>query len=65
MSRRETEPTPWRRSARCESGSCAEVKRDGDGVLIRSSLAPEAMIRLTDDEWQVFRAGVAAGDFDD
>ncbi|MCP2325034.1 hypothetical protein HDA40_003541 [Hamadaea flava] len=55
----------WRRAAGCESTSCAEVRRDGDDVLIRSSLAPAQMVRLTDEEWRVFRAGVAAGDFDE
>jgi len=54
----------WRRAAGCEATSCAEVRRDGDGVLIRSSLAPNETVRLTDEEWKVFRAGVAAGDFD-
>ena len=60
-----SERRQWRRAAGCESTSCAEVWRDGDGVLIRSSLAPAQTIRLTEDEWRVFRVGVAAGDFDE
>lgn len=65
MSKRETESTGWRRSSKCEAGTCAEVKFADDGVLMRSSLAPETMIRLTAREWDAFLAGVVAGDFDD
>jgi len=32
---------------------------------IRSSLEPDKVVSLTADEWAVFRAGVAAGDFDE
>ncbi|MEV0270977.1 DUF397 domain-containing protein [Hamadaea sp. NPDC050747] len=65
MSRRETEPTQWRRSSRCEAATCAEVSFEGSDVLIRSSLAPETVVRLTGEEWQAFRDGVVAGDFDE
>ncbi|WP_157545858.1 DUF397 domain-containing protein [Hamadaea tsunoensis] len=55
----------WRRARECESSSCAEVRRDGVTTQIRSSLEPEKVVSLTADEWAVFRAGVAAGDFDE
>jgi len=64
MSRRETESKGWRRGG-CESSACAEVKWDDGDVLIRSSLAPGDVVRLTGDEWVVFRTAVAAGDFDE
>lgn len=54
----------WRRARACESGCCAEVRRIGDRIELRSSLAPERVIELTDDEWRIFRRGVGAGDFD-
>jgi uncharacterized protein DUF397 len=54
----------WRRARACESGACAEIRRNGDRIELRSSLAPERVIELTDDEWRVFRRGVEAGDFD-
>jgi hypothetical protein len=55
----------WRRARACESTACAEVRRDGDRVLVRSSLDPKAVVAFTADEWSVFSAGVAAGDFDE
>lgn len=65
MSRRETESAQWRRSSKCEAGTCAEVKFEAGEVLLRNSTQPEIVVRLTDEEWRVFRAGVAAGDFDE
>ena len=54
----------WRRSSRCADGACAEVMDDGaGGVLLRSSLHQEVVVRLTVDEWSAFRAGVKRGDF--
>jgi uncharacterized protein DUF397 len=55
----------WRKSARCTDGTCVEVMDDGDGrVLMRSSLHPETVLRLTTAEWSAFLAGVTHGDFD-
>ena len=58
-----SEKGTWRRARTCESGTCAEVRRNGDRIELRSSLAPERVIALTEDEWQVFVRAVAAGDF--
>lgn len=60
-----SEMDAWRRARACESGACAEVRRNGDQVELRSSLAPERVIALTQQEWRVFRRGLAAGDFDE
>jgi hypothetical protein len=54
----------WRRARTCEAGTCAEVRRNGDRIELRSSLAPERVIALTEDEWQVFVRAVASGDFE-
>lgn len=53
----------WIRARRCEGGACAEVARDGRDVLLRSSLAPDVVVRLTREEFEAFRLGVLAGDF--
>lgn len=56
----------WQRSTRCAPGNCVEVARDleGDGVLVRSSLDPVAVVRFTRSEWVAFLAGAQAGEFD-
>lgn len=55
----------WRRSD-CADGACVEVKVDNGGeVLVRSSLRPAAVLRLSAHEWSAFLEGAARGDFDD
>lgn len=55
----------WHGGPRCESGACVEVAVDGDTVLVRSSMHPEATpVALSHDEWNVFIAGVKGGAFD-
>jgi hypothetical protein len=55
----------WRRSSRCESGSCVEVALAGDGVAIRDSKHPGgANLLFTRGEWEAFVEGVRAGDFE-
>jgi hypothetical protein len=58
-----SEKGTWRRARACEAGACAEVRRNGDRIELRSSLAPEQVIALTDEEWRVLSLGIAAGDF--
>jgi hypothetical protein len=53
----------WRR-ALCESTACAEVRRDGDAIMVRSSLRPDRIVVFTAEEWSAFCRGVASGDFD-
>lgn len=57
----------WRRSSRCDSGSCVEVAQDGDTVLIRDSKLGDdsPVLTFTREEWGAFRLGVLAGDFDE
>jgi hypothetical protein len=59
-----SEKGTWRRALACEAGTCAEVRRIGDRIELRSSLAPERVIALTEDEWRIFLRGAAAGDFE-
>jgi hypothetical protein len=59
------ERSGWRRSRRCDSGSCVEVMRADDGrILVRSSLRPDAVLRVGAAEWSAFLAGAVRGDFD-
>jgi len=54
----------WVRSSRCNSGFCVEVRRNPDGsVSIRNSTDPDRILTVTGAEWEMFRAGVAAGEF--
>jgi hypothetical protein len=55
----------WRRSTRCGSGSCVEVARLGDAILVRDSKNPEAgTLAFTEDEWAEFLNRIQAGHFD-
>jgi len=54
----------WHRSRRCESGNCVESVRNGDSVGLRRSVAPDAMLWLTSQQWSDFVAGVRQGEFD-
>jgi Domain of unknown function (DUF397) len=57
----------WDRSSRCAgNGSCVEVARLQDGVvLVRDAKQPESpeMLVFNRDQWRGFLAGIAAGDF--
>ena len=58
------EPT-WRTSKLCDSGACVEIGTLGESVLVRNSADPDGKhVTLTQDEWEVFVAGVKDGDFD-
>ena len=52
----------WQRS--CESGACIEAAAKGESVILRSSVAPEAILAFTRAEWQEFLAGAKQGHFD-
>jgi uncharacterized protein DUF397 len=44
--------TEWRRSPYCESGSCVEVARVGDEILVRDSKQDNGpVLRFTLDDW--------------
>lgn len=55
------QPT-WHR--RCESGACVEIAIQGEAVLLRSSVAPDATIVLTRSEWREFLTEARQGLFD-
>jgi hypothetical protein len=54
----------WRRSTRCESGACVEVRRLGDEVQLRNSTRPEHSLGFSREAWREFRQGVLVGEFD-
>ena len=55
----------WHGGGRCESGACVEVAKDGDTVLVRSSVRPGVPpTTLSRDEWNGFIAEVKDGSFD-
>jgi NAD kinase len=54
---------PFRKSVRCDTGSCVEVSV-GDEVQVRNSTDPAMTAKFTKQEWQVFVAGVKSGEFD-
>lgn len=64
MRRPESVPA-WRTASFCQSGECAEVAEEGGEVLLRSTRAPETVVRLTGAEWQALTKGIAAGEFSD
>ena len=55
----------WRRSSRCNSGSCVEVAQLGELIAVRSSVDPEGvMLTVGRAEWQDFLSRARAGRFD-
>jgi Domain of unknown function (DUF397) len=55
----------WNKASFCSSGECAEIARDGDMILMRSTLAPSIVIKYTAEEFHALRLGFQAGEFDD
>ncbi|WP_222106272.1 DUF397 domain-containing protein [Catellatospora sichuanensis] len=50
----------------CESAHCVEVCFDGASVLVRSSREPDGpWLTFDREEWRVFCAAVAEGEFRD
>ena len=55
----------WYSAKLCDAGACVEIGTLGELVMIRNSVDRNgACISLSRDEWQVFVAGVKAGNFD-
>lgn len=52
----------WQR-VRCDTGSCAEVKVEGDRVYVRSSLNHQ-LVTFTSEEWSLFKQAIKNGEFD-
>lgn len=55
----------WRRSSFCAQGECAELTRTDGMIVLRSSLAPRAVVKYTPEEFRALRLGIQAGEFDD
>ena len=55
----------WRRSLRCEAGSCVEVAFLDEAVAVRDSKVSRGpLLQFPHSEWQAFVAGIRAGEFD-
>jgi hypothetical protein len=55
----------WRRSSRCESGSCIEVAQFDGMIAMRDSKdVAGPMLIFSVEEWTAFLAGARNGDFD-
>jgi Domain of unknown function (DUF397) len=55
----------WRRSSYCAAGECAEIAKDGDVVLMRSTNAPRVVVKYTPEEFRALRQAFQSGEFDD
>ena len=56
-------PLYWHQSSRCDTGACVEIARCGNDVLVRSSLRPGAVLRLTVPEFQAFCIDLVNGGY--
>ena len=54
----------WHKGRPCDGGACVEVATAGEEVLVRTTVSPDAPIRLTRDEWAAFLASAKEGHFD-
>ena len=55
----------WHRGRLCEGGACVEIASGHEGVMLRSTLNPDAPLAMSHDEWQAFLADAKAGLFDE
>ena len=55
----------WRRSSFCAANECAELASEDGMIMLRSSLAPGAVVTYTPEEFRALRLGIQAGEFDD
>lgn len=54
----------WRRSSRCNGGTCVEVSAEGAKVRVRNPADPAgAMLEFSRDSWREFLAQVREGHF--
>jgi hypothetical protein len=58
----------WKRSSFCSTDQateqCVEVDMRDLYVFVRSSCDPSEEVAFTRDEWEAFKLGVIAGEFD-
>jgi predicted secreted Zn-dependent protease len=56
----------WRTARSCDAGTCVQVARKGDTVLIRDSKnVAGPVLTYSGAEWDTFVQGIRQGDFDD
>jgi len=55
----------WRRPSFCAASECAEIRRKGNRILVRSSVAPWKVVKYTPDEFRALQLAIRAGEFDD
>jgi hypothetical protein len=55
----------WRRSRYCQGGECAEIAKLDDMIALRSSTAPNSVVRYTTEEWQTLVQAIKVGEFAD
>ncbi|WP_213453411.1 DUF397 domain-containing protein [Rhizomonospora bruguierae] len=53
----------WRRARACESHACVEVAVTPQGVRVRNSREPAAVLAVNAVQWRRFCDAVAAGEF--
>jgi len=59
-----TQALTWKRSGRCDSGTCVEVASLKEGVVVRDSKDPDGpILRFTHSEWRAFIGGAQDGEF--
>lgn len=64
MDSRPASELPWQQGRRCNAGECVEVAGLEESVVLRSSTAPEGLLRLSRDEWLAFLSSAKEGLFD-
>jgi hypothetical protein len=52
----------WQRP-QCDTSNCAEVKVENDKVYLRSS-SNHQLVTFSLDEWNILKAAIKAGEFD-
>jgi hypothetical protein len=52
MNHVESAPLPWRKSSRCDSGSCVEVARRDTGVAVRNNTQPDLHLTFDGTSWR-------------
>ncbi len=59
------ETVAWRRSSRCDGGTCVEVADLDTEIGVRDAKRTDGpVLRFSRSSWTAFVAGVQAGDFD-
>lgn len=52
MSQQETAVLNWRKSSRCDAGSCVEVAHSGGVVGVRNSTKPDVHLHFDGESWR-------------